>query len=273
MPTFKLKVSPVALNLGQTVLSAVFSIKRASVVDSFVIVPDLKHGVVVVDNEDFEVNLLPNTPGSVYEVVLFGARTELMRAFFIMPENDVFLHELNLLTAYPEMNPVFATFLQLNDTPNSYVGHAGKLVAVKQDETGLEFIELHDTPPTQSGCEGATDSATIGSCSAGGILEYFVNDVSLGSILGRDAYAGYFEGQGLRVIPIMSNGSVDMGYPNYNNTEYQCFENLTADTIRVRVATVDASNLTKQLGDINPTVIFTNTPGVSIAEFCLLPTI
>jgi hypothetical protein len=32
-------------------------------------------------------------------------------------------------------------FIQLTDTPDSYVGEAGKVVAVKGDETGVEFIE------------------------------------------------------------------------------------------------------------------------------------
>jgi hypothetical protein len=32
-------------------------------------------------------------------------------------------------------------FIQLTDTPDSYVGEAGKVVAVKDDETGVEFIE------------------------------------------------------------------------------------------------------------------------------------
>lgn len=32
-------------------------------------------------------------------------------------------------------------FIQLTDTPASYAGEAGKIVAVKDDETGLEFIE------------------------------------------------------------------------------------------------------------------------------------
>jgi hypothetical protein len=32
-------------------------------------------------------------------------------------------------------------FIQLTDTPDSYVGEAGKVVAVKEDETGVEFID------------------------------------------------------------------------------------------------------------------------------------
>jgi hypothetical protein len=35
------------------------------------------------------------------------------------------------------------TFLELNDTPNSYLGQRGKLVAVKPTEDGLEFVDLN----------------------------------------------------------------------------------------------------------------------------------
>jgi len=35
------------------------------------------------------------------------------------------------------------TFLELNDTPNSYLGQRGKFVAVKPTEDGLEFVDLN----------------------------------------------------------------------------------------------------------------------------------
>jgi hypothetical protein len=52
-----------------------------------------------------------------------------------------------------------STFHQLLDTPNSYSGRAGRYVAVKSDESGLEFVqppnrrftELTDVPGTYSG--------------------------------------------------------------------------------------------------------------------------
>ena len=54
-------------------------------------------------------------------------------------------------------------FLDLDDTPNDYIGQADKLVSVKTDETGLEFVDfvpgltnfisLTDTPTTYSGFE------------------------------------------------------------------------------------------------------------------------
>jgi hypothetical protein len=39
--------------------------------------------------------------------------------------------------------PTGATeFLELTDTPKTYAGHAGKMVVVNADETGLEFIDV-----------------------------------------------------------------------------------------------------------------------------------
>lgn len=36
-----------------------------------------------------------------------------------------------------------ATFLLLDDTPAAYTGHGGKLLKVKDDETGVEFVEMN----------------------------------------------------------------------------------------------------------------------------------
>lgn len=56
------------------------------------------------------------------------------------------------------------TFLDLLDTPSSYAGQSGKVLAVKSDESGLEFadavqgastfLELTDTPSSYAGHEG-----------------------------------------------------------------------------------------------------------------------
>ena len=45
-------------------------------------------------------------------------------------------------------------FLSLTDTPNSYIGQAGKVVSVKQSENGLEFI-------SQAGGDGGSDANFI----------------------------------------------------------------------------------------------------------------
>lgn len=56
-----------------------------------------------------------------------------------------------------------SNFLELEDTPNDYTSHGGKIVSVRDDETGLTFIDsfpittnfldLLDTPTTYSGFE------------------------------------------------------------------------------------------------------------------------
>lgn len=75
------------------------------------------------------------------------------------------------MTTEPTENPDIATkkyvddhagsgtFLGLSDTPNSYSGQASKIVKVKSDESGLEFVQggagsfldLNDTPDSYSG--------------------------------------------------------------------------------------------------------------------------
>ena len=60
------------------------------------------------------------------------------------------------------------TFLNLTDTPSSYIGQAGKTVAVKADETGLEFVT--------GGGGGITGSGTINE------IAYFTGATSIGSL-------------------------------------------------------------------------------------------
>lgn len=143
MPAYTLTVDSELLNLDSYPSKATFSLKRASVVDSFVIVPDLKRTVQITGTQ-FNVRLLANTPGSVYEVVFYSLSNELMRAFFIMPEGDANFADLDLLTAWPvaatsQGGGGTTTFLGLTDTPNAYSGQAGKVVTVKPNETGVEF--------------------------------------------------------------------------------------------------------------------------------------
>ena len=125
--------------------------------------------------------------------------------------------------------------------------------------------------PPEGDCAGATKSATVGICTGGGILEYFINDVSIGDYLGQDVYDGSLESKGLRVIPIKEDGSVDTAAPFYNETRYRKFENLTSSTIRVRVETIDAYYINQELSPLNPTVVFNADDFQSYVEFCLLP--
>ena len=36
------------------------------------------------------------------------------------------------------------SFLDLTDTPSAYVGHAGKYIVIKSDETGIEYTDTID---------------------------------------------------------------------------------------------------------------------------------
>lgn len=142
--TYNLAVNFSNLELNAPIVRARIEIRRSYLVDTFVVVPELKMDVVV-DGEDFEVPLIPNTYGSFYEIVLWSEHTEELRCFFIMPAADTQLQNLELLTAYPNQlsgssEPEGAhRFTDLYDTPNNYNDDAGKLVVVRNDQTGLEF--------------------------------------------------------------------------------------------------------------------------------------
>ena len=135
----------------------------------------------------------------------------------------------------------------------------------------LHCLQLLNLNPPEGDCAGATKSATVGVCTRGGVLEYFINDVSIGDHLGQHVYDGSLESKGLRIIPIKEDGSVDTAAPHYEETRYQKFENLTSSTIRVRVETVDADYINQELSPLNPTVVFNADNISSYVEFCLLP--
>jgi hypothetical protein len=128
--------------LNQPVITAEIYMRRAYQVDTFVTAVDFKHKVLNIENQAFDLQLLPNTWGTYYELVLFGKMYEqLHRLFFIMPDHDSDLENLDFLTSsYQPINAIATSFIQLADTPNSYAGHAGKSVSVKADGSGLEFI-------------------------------------------------------------------------------------------------------------------------------------
>ena len=96
--------------------------------------------------------------------------------------------------------------------------------------------------------------------------------MALGSFLGYDSYNNSFiEEQGLRIIPLLADRTIDTNTPYYDDTIYQRFENLTDEVIRVRVETLDAQPITLQLLPLNPTVKYVVGSQTSITEFCLLP--
>lgn len=136
----KLLIEGSPLGISEPISKVEIFNRRSYLVDSFVVIPEVRHIVSPVIEDSCTVSLLRNTYGSFYEVIIYGAKNqELLRSFFIMPDADVALHSINLLTSYPEVTVNATSFLQLSDTPDSYFGHAGKKVVVKQDETGLEF--------------------------------------------------------------------------------------------------------------------------------------
>lgn len=162
MQTYLLSVDTALLNLAN-VKRAEFRIKRAIVADSFIIVPDFKK-IVTVTSQSFTVELLRNTPGSIYEVIMYDDKSQVLGAFFVMPEDAANLHELVLNTSYPLAGAggCDCTFVDLIGSPGQYAGNGGKVIAVRSDETGLEYIECScggSTPPI--GCAGAISSIGI----------------------------------------------------------------------------------------------------------------
>lgn len=54
-----------------------------------------------------------------------------------------------------------STFLALNDTPDSYVGQAGKLAAVNSGETAVEFVDPYVSGPTAHDAVGTTTNPVL----------------------------------------------------------------------------------------------------------------
>ncbi len=86
-----------------------------------------------------------------------------------------------------------STFLGLTDTPNSYVGNWNKVVAVKADESGLEFIDI------PSG--GSWDTKTVKTTSDDTKDDYLENKIIAGDNIGIDVIdTAYWKALGIRVI-------------------------------------------------------------------------
>jgi len=133
---------------------------------------------------------------------------------YLKPEADA------VLSANYEMGDCTGSdidFTDLNDTPFNYSSDGGKLVAVKGDETGLEFIDytpssgtdtnefiqLIDTPTTYSGFEN-----------------YFVKVNDTGDGLVFEPPAGGITQEGLNNIP-NDVSSTAITFPNaFSSTDY-----------------------------------------------------
>ncbi len=99
MSTYNLTINAAALNLGATSFAELV-FRRATVTDTYTIVPEFKSRVVMVGGMA-SIRLPATTPGSVYECLIYGELRQKLRVFFVMPEADALLHELDLWTAWP----------------------------------------------------------------------------------------------------------------------------------------------------------------------------
>lgn len=79
-------------------------------------------------------------------------------AMFVLQLDTGYVYHWNG-SAWSEVN-VATTFLALKDTPSSYSGQARRLLRVKTDETGIEFVEVSDVQGHQH-TWNATPSGTI----------------------------------------------------------------------------------------------------------------
>jgi len=82
---------------------------------------------------------------------------------------------------FREVATAVAKFTDLEDTPNSYSGLAGKLFKVKSDETGLEVSTNTDTEVA----DAVSKAHTAGSESAGGDLSGTVGNATVETIGGK----------------------------------------------------------------------------------------
>ncbi|WP_111860638.1 hypothetical protein [Acinetobacter sp. CFCC 10889] len=184
MATILKKLTVDAENLGifQPILKAEIWNRRSYLVDTFVTIPDFHQKFIDIQNNELLINLLRNTYGSFYEIVLFGAANiELLRCFFIMPDSDSNLSDIRLLTAYPEASTVATSFLMLSDTPDSYFQQGGKVVAVREDEKGLEFIDCHCGEQPDDICAGSTATAVV-SYDPNSVYTVTLDDVVIASL-------------------------------------------------------------------------------------------
>lgn len=75
-----------------------------------------------------------------------------LSSFYVFGKDTIFINNLSLLDSN-------SSFLDLNDTPNSYLGQSSKLVRVNATEDGLEFV----SPSVNSGDTNCSTSADCNS--------------------------------------------------------------------------------------------------------------
>jgi hypothetical protein len=267
------------LNLTADFVRAEINNRRSYLNDSFITIPELSIKQLGIIDSTLEVRLLPNDYGSFYEIALFDINdNELLRCFFIMPDADSNLHELRLLTAYPEVTSIATSFLALSDTPNSYLGQAGKMVAVKADESGLEFIEgCTGEPPIEIplGCEGSVDHITVGVITDGGLIEVYLNDVLLevetNFFFRIGGAAEKLRMHGIDVTALTAQGlpALDHGGGRYYEAEQAAFSNTTSNYQKIRIKTIDANAVDQNHTPENESFDSESEPNTT--TFCLAP--
>lgn len=100
-----------------------------------------------------------------------------------------------------------STFLDLTDTPDAYTGQGGKVVAVKSDVSGLEFItaptggvdsfiELDDVPSSYSGCGGYVVKVNSGATA----LEFVAGGGGVASFTDLDDVPSAYTDSGLYTV-------------------------------------------------------------------------
>lgn len=123
------------------------------------------------------------------------------------------------------------TFVSLNDTPSSYSGEAGQIVAVNSGETGLEFIApptgtstftgLNDTPSSYSGeagklvvvNSGATGLEFAAGAAANEVMKQGVSGPEFGFIPGQTLGSKYFRSATTATRTLTTLTSMESGAP------------------------------------------------------------
>ena len=95
---YTLHIDPVALGIPSAA-SCEIALRRATVADSFVIVPQFKKRITALPAD---VPMLTNDPGSIYEIsILDSSGKAAAGMFFDMPDHNANLADLDLLSAWP----------------------------------------------------------------------------------------------------------------------------------------------------------------------------
>ncbi len=102
---YTLHIDPVALGIPSAA-SCEITLRRATVADSFVIVPQFKKRITTLPAD---VPMLTNDPGSIYEIsILDSSGKAAAGVFFDMPDHNANLADLDLLSAWPAEETSYA---------------------------------------------------------------------------------------------------------------------------------------------------------------------